>query len=99
MLVEVEVDPAYSRALALVLIYSPDKYLLSTCKVTKGFPEWLRWSRIFLQCKRPGFDPWVGKIPWRREWQTTPVVLPGKSHETEEPGGLQAMESQRVGHD
>lgn len=43
MLVEVEVDPAYSRALALVLIYSPDKYLLSTCKVTKGFPEWLRW--------------------------------------------------------
>ena len=29
---------------------------------------------------RPGFDPWVGKIPWRRKWQTTPVPLPGKSH-------------------
>ena len=26
------------------------------------------------------FDPWVGKIPWRREWQLTPVFLPGKSH-------------------
>ena len=26
------------------------------------------------------FDPWVGKIPWRRKWQSTPVVLPGKSH-------------------
>ena len=26
------------------------------------------------------FDPWVGKIPWRREWQPTPVLLPGKSH-------------------
>ena len=33
-----------------------------------------------LQCGRPGFDPWVGKIPWRRKWQSTPVLLPGKSH-------------------
>ena len=30
--------------------------------------------------KRHGFDPWVGKIPWRRKWQLTPVFLPGKSH-------------------
>ena len=30
--------------------------------------------------KRRGFDPWVGKIPWRRAWQPTPVVLPGKPH-------------------
>ena len=27
-----------------------------------------------------GFDPWVGKIPWRREWQPTLVFLPGESH-------------------
>ena len=26
------------------------------------------------------FDPWVGKIPWRRAWQPTPVLLPGESH-------------------
>ena len=26
-------------------------------------------------------DPWVGKIPWRRKWQLTPVLLPGKFHE------------------
>ena len=26
------------------------------------------------------FYPWVGKIPWRRKWQPTPVSLPGKSH-------------------
>ena len=31
-----------------------------------------------LQCRRPGFDPWVGKIPWRREWLPTPVFLPGQ---------------------
>ena len=33
-----------------------------------------------LQCRRPGFDSWVEKIPWRRKWQHTPVFLPGKSH-------------------
>ena len=37
-------------------------------------------ARICLQCKRPGFDPWVGRIPWRREWLLTPVFLPGDSH-------------------
>ena len=38
------------------------------------------WLRICLQCRRPGFDSWVGKIPWRRKWQPTPVFLPGESH-------------------
>ena len=28
----------------------------------------------------PSFDPWVGKIPWRRKWQPTPLFLPGESH-------------------
>ena len=46
--------------------------------------------------RRPGFNPWVGKIPWRRAWQPTPLFLPGESPWT---GGLQSMESQRVGHD
>ena len=43
--------------------------------------------------KRCGFDPWVEMIPWRREWQSTPVFLPGEFH-GEEPGGLQSMGSQ-----
>ena len=30
--------------------------------------------------KRPGFDLWLGKIPWRRKWHPTPVFLPGESH-------------------
>ena len=33
------------------------------------------------RCKWCGFDPWVGKIPWRKKWKPTPVFLPGKSHE------------------
>ena len=46
---------------------------------------------ILLQCGRPGFDPWVGKIPWRKAWQPTPVFLLGESPWTEEPGRLQSM--------
>ena len=51
-----------------------------------------------MQRSRPGFYPWVGKIPWRRARQPTPVFLPGESPWTEEPGRLQSIGSQRVGH-
>ena len=30
--------------------------------------------------KRHGFDPWVRKLPWTREWKPTPVFLPGEFH-------------------
>ena len=40
-----------------------------------------------------GFNPWVGKIPWKRAWQQTSVFLPGESSWTEEPGGLQSISS------
>ena len=32
------------------------------------------------QCRRHRFDPWVGKIPWRRKWQPIPVFFPGEFH-------------------
>ena len=38
-------------------------------------PWWLR-----RECRRPGFNPWVKKSHWRREWQTIPVFLPGEFH-------------------
>ena len=48
----------------------------------------------------PWFDPWIGKIPWRREWLPIPVFLPGERIPwTEETGGLWPMGSQRVRHD
>ena len=63
-------------------------------------PPWrLSQQRICLPCKRLGFGPWVGKIPWRRKWQPTPVFLPGKIPWTREPGVLWSMRSvARVGH-
>ena len=45
-----------------------------------------------------GSISWVGKIPWRKAWQPTPVYLPEESPWTEEPGGPQSMGSQRVRH-
>ena len=54
---------------------------------------------IACQCrrhKRCGFDPWIGKIPWRRAWQPTPVFLPGESPRTEELGGPQSIGLQRI---
>ena len=48
--------------------------------VIHGLPWWLRGLSVCLQCGRPGFNPWVRKIPWRRKWQPTPVFLPGESH-------------------
>ena len=60
-------------------------YLGLTTQVMKG-SRWLRGKRICLQCRRCKrcqrcrFDPWVGKIPWRRKWQPTPVFLLRKCH-------------------
>ena len=48
--------------------------------------------------QRLRFNPWVGKIPWRRAWQATLVLLPGESPRTEDPGGLQSMRSHGVSH-
>ena len=48
---------------------------------------------------RPGFNPWVGKIPWRRAWQPTPVFLPGKSHGQRSLAGYSPWGCKRVGHD
>ena len=46
----------------------------------QSFPGGSDSKSVCLQCGRPGFDSWVGKIPWRRKWQSTPALLPGKSH-------------------
>ena len=46
---------------------------------------------------RPGFNPWVGKIPWRREWQFTPVSFPGESHEQRSMAGY-SLWSHRIRH-
>ena len=48
-----------------------------------GFVGGANGKELACQCKRHkrrGFDPWVGKIPWKRAWQPTPVFLPEEFH-------------------
>ena len=47
----------------------------------QGLPRWLSGKKkIHLPSRELRFDPWVRKIPWWRNWQPTPMFLPGKSH-------------------
>ena len=54
--------------------------ILNIALLHHGLFWWLSGKESICQCRSDGFDPWVGKIPWRREWQPTPVFLPGESH-------------------
>jgi len=54
--------------------------ILSWNILMKGLPRWLSGKESTCQCRRHRFDPWIGKIFWRRKWKPTPVSLLGKSH-------------------
>ena len=82
------ISPSYSVCVCVcvcvsVLSRSVPSNSLQPCGPYPGFPGGTSGKESACQCrrcKRRGFDPWVGKIPWRRAWQPTPVFLPGKSH-------------------
>ena len=61
-----------------------------------GFPGGSDRKESACNAERPVFNPWVGKIPWRRAWQPTLLFMLGKSTWTKEPGWLQSMGLQRV---
>ena len=63
----------YSRSLLSV-------YFIYSSVYSLGFPGGSDGKKIYLQCRGCRFDPWVGKIPWRKKWQPTPVFLPGEFH-------------------
>ena len=65
----------------------------------KGFPCDSNDKASVCQCRGYWFNPWVRKVPCRRRWQPTPNILAWKIPWTEEPGGLQSMGSQRMGHE
>ena len=61
-----------------------------------NFPGGSDGKSVCLHCGRPGFNPQVGKIPWRRKWQPTPVPLPGKFHGQRSHVGYSTWNWQRV---
>ena len=66
-----------AQALHILKAASHPKSLF--CNSTVGLPWWLSGEES-CQCRRYGFNPWVGKTPWRRKWQPIPVFLSGESH-------------------
>ena len=72
-------------------------------RIYSGFPGGTSGKELacqFRRHKKPGFDPWVRKIPWRKAWQPTPVPLPGGVHGQRSLAGfIQSIVWHRVGHD
>ena len=75
----------------------------STLNICWDFPGGAHGKEPMCQGKRPKrcrLDPWVGKMPWRRQWQPTPVSLPGESHgQRSLVSNSPSMGLQRVGYD
>ena len=67
----------YLRLHVLLYISYTSIYIFICKLYLKGFPGGSdgkkKKKKSCLQCRRPGFYLWVGKIPWRRKWQPTPV--------------------------
>ena len=73
-----------NTVLLFPLLFTGDSYSYLLIRyLTLDFPSGAVIEKIACQCRNPRrqeFSPWIGKIPWRRKWQPTPVFLPGESH-------------------
>ena len=58
----------------------PTNFIIYMSITSYGVSWWVSGKESTCQCKRHRFHPWIRKIPWKREWQPTPVFLPEKSH-------------------
>ena len=75
-----------AHRLIFQLMFRMDQGLSSSSLLVHFFllvcvlPWWINGKESACQCRRHGFDPWIGKISWRRKWQAAVVFLPRKSH-------------------
>ena len=92
-------DPTYppgvpaGRAASSACEWDHRDLLFLHSHIKNRLPWWLSGKESVCQCRRCGFHPWFGKIPWRRKWPFTPAFLPGESH------GQRSLASQIVRHD
>ena len=94
-------DPAHTLILsATPPLETAEKRRIQDCYCLDPYrillPDYITF--VCLKYGRPRFEPWVGKIPWRRKCQSTPVLLPGKSHGRRSLVGYSPW-GRRVGHD
>ena len=72
----------YSHLMDAYYFINWNVILINPIPLDMGFPGGANGKEPACQCrrrKRSRFDPWVGKIPWRRAWQPTPVISAGES--------------------
>ena len=85
--------PCWSGSSSLPYRYMSDIPLIWLTSASARASQMTQHKASTWQCKRHGFDPWVRKIPWRREWH--PLLYSCLENPwTEEPGGLPSMGSQ-----
>ena len=103
---------AAAKSLSRVLLCATPWTAAYQAPPSLGFSRLEYWSRVPLpslprlcsgkeftcQCRRLRFYPLVRKIPWRREWQPTPVFLPGESHGQRSFVDCSPWGLQRIGH-
>ena len=73
-------------------------YTISTCVAKLGLPGSSDSKEYACNAGDLGLIPGLGRFPWQKAWQPTPVFLPGESPWTEVSGWLKSMGSQRVGY-
>ena len=78
------------------LMSFPSCWLISFPILEIGLPWWHSGKEPNCQCRKHRFDPWVGKIPWKRKWQPSPVFLPGKSQGQRSLAGYSPWGHQRL---
>ena len=91
------------RTIDPVQVPPSDEWAITPClSLNCGFPGGASGRESTCQCrrlKRPRFNPWVGKITRRREWQPAAIFLPGKSHGQRSLAGYSPCGLQGIGHD
>ena len=89
----------YIQMYKYIYIHIHNIYEIMNTPVFLGFPGGSVGEESTCNVGELGFlIPGLGRSPCRKAWRPTPVLLPGESPRTEEPGGLQSMGSQRVGN-
>ena len=90
-------EPTLEHALTML-----SAHLKGSLSLRMGFPGNSVVKNLFhLLIRRRRFEPWVGKIPWRRKWQPTPAFLPAESHGLRglmgcSPGGRNELDTTEV---
>ena len=89
---------SFTDICSLVNLFIHSSVFIEYLSPSWGFPRRLSGKESACQSRRCGFDPWVRKIPWRRKWQPTPVLVPGKPHAQRSLVGYSPWDHKRARH-